>query len=103
MNHKPKTRFSAYINKLRKKGFDKLFECREGYMKCVQTQKTYRPEEMILLSNRRFKSEDEAEQITGVFVLLCQDGTKGISKVLHNQLLDKNLINFLNRVKVRIS
>ncbi len=98
---KSKIKLSTYLKKLKKKGFENIFEFRDGAMKCLQNEKIYRPEDMILLSGKRFITENNAP--VGVFLLVCRDGTKGVSTVTYNSVVNAKLINFLNKVKVRIS
>lgn len=66
-------------NDLTRKGYKASFKFTdEGEMQCLKNKKTYTPQEMKIIESHRFEGMTNPADMSIVFAVECEDGTKGM-------------------------
>jgi hypothetical protein len=91
------------IYRLQKIGYDKDFKLVEGKLQCLQNKKLYTPDDMLILGNQRFEGLSNPSDMSALFVIECNDGTKGLIVSSFGVYGDVGLIDFLDKVKIKKS
>lgn len=91
------------INRLQKLGYNKDFKLVEDKLQCLQSKKMYTPQEMTILGNQRFEGMTNPSDMSALFVVECKDGAKGLVVSSFGVYGDVNLIEFLDKIKVKNS
>ena len=91
------------IYRLQKIGYNQDFRLVNDKLECLQTQKLYTPDDMLILGNQHFKVLSNSYDISALFVVECKDGTKGLIVSSFGVYGDVRLIEFLDKIKIKKS
>lgn len=89
------------IKALKSKNFNHNFRLTdEGAMECLETGKSYTAEEMRIVKYFRFEGQSNPSDMSIVFAVVCDDGTKGIITSSYGPYADMKLLSFMDSVKI---
>lgn len=88
------------LHQLSRKGFTGSFKLENNLLKCLESGKTYRPEDLRILEYHRFEGESNPADMSVVFAIACAGGEKGTVVSSYGAYADMPLLTFLNEVKI---
>lgn len=88
------------LQKLQRKGYTYGFKLKDKMLKCLESGKEYRPEDLRIAEYYRFEEDTNAAGMTVLFALYGNDGTKGTVVSNYGTFANMALISFLDRVKI---
>lgn len=86
---------------LKKRGFDKNFKLDGKRLINEEDGDTYDPGDLIMIEYHRFPSEDDWQDTKIIFALEDQEGNRGLVTSNYRSLDYIQLVNFIDRVKMR--
>lgn len=102
MNFRKYPSLARAAEALTKQGFSGRFILEKNYLMESNSGRQYQPEEVAIVEYHRFfpKSPDNS-QISIVFALEASDGTRGLLVSSYNAYGKVNLLEFMDRVKIK--
>lgn len=91
---------SGVLNLLVEKGFTSGFKMEHQMLKCLETGKSYRPEDLRIVEYHRFEGKSNPADMSVVFAVQGIDGEKGTVISSYGTYADKELINFMDRIEI---
>lgn len=88
---------------LYRQGFTHNLRLKSNGLKDFKTGKTYQPTNLLIVEHHRFKGSDSSQFQTAIFAIECNDGTKGIIISTYGTFANMQLIQLMNKVKIKIS
>lgn len=88
---------------LEKRGYNQDFTLLNNKLINQENGETYQPEDLILIEHHRFPSNDKWQNTQIIFALEDQTGKRGLVKSTYGRPDYMQLINFMDKVKVRSS
>jgi hypothetical protein len=85
---------------LRKNGFTANFRFADGKLKDADTGKTYLQNQLTILSRHRFEGATNPADMSILFAIQAEDGTKGQLVSAFGTYANTDLLEFLDGVKV---
>ena len=85
---------------LRKRGFAANFEFLDKTFKAVNTGKTFRPDELVIVEHHRFEGVSDPDDMSVLYVIEANDGTRGTIADAFGPQADPELGAFLKTVKM---
>ncbi|MCI5081320.1 MAG: hypothetical protein MRY78_06515 [Saprospiraceae bacterium] len=85
---------------LRRKGFKMSFELKDGKMRCTKNDAIYTPDEMRIIEYHRFEGMTNPADMSILFAVICNDGSKGTIVSNYGPHSNMNLISFMDKVKI---
>lgn len=85
---------------LMQRGFNSHFRLNNGKMQDIFTGRIYDFDDMTLVEHHRFEGIPSGGESSVIFALKTNDGNKGIIVSTYGIYLQRDLINFLQQVKV---
>lgn len=91
------------VEALKKRGFTEEFKLgpEPGKMNNLKSGKSYRPDEMKIIEYHRFEGMSNPSDMSIVFAIELNDGSKGIIISSYGMYADMNLVEFLDKVKIK--
>lgn len=86
---------------LKKRGYDTDFKLEGNKLINPENGETYTPEDLTMIEHHRFPSDDKWQDTKIIFALEDQTGERGLVKSTYGRPDYIQLINFIDRVKVR--
>lgn len=87
--------------KLQERGFINDFTFKDGRLKCRQTGIYYPAEDLRIVEYHRFEGASNPSDMSIIFALAADDGTKGLITSSFGTYANMDLISFLDQVKVK--
>jgi hypothetical protein len=97
-NMKP---MSMVMNDLRQDGFTQDFEMHDNVFGCRETEETFQPEDLIITQTYRFEGESDPGDMTIVFAMEANSGTKGLCVDAFGTNASRSLGEFIKQVPIR--
>lgn len=91
----------AAIQDLQKRGYECDFQMSGNSLKCLATNKIYQPEAMTIIEYHRFEGITNPDDMSIVFVIECNDGSKGTVVSAYGMYADIKLLDFMDKVKIK--
>lgn len=88
------------VEDLRKRGFAANFEFLDKTFKAVNTGKTFRPDELVIVEHHRFEGVSDPDDMSVLYVIEANDGTRGTIADAFGPQADPELGAFLKTVKM---
>ena len=101
MQQQHRRTLSGVLNKLLDKGFTHGFKLKKNKLKCLESGKLYSPDELRIIEYHRFEGESNPADMSVVFAVECSDGDKGVIVSAYGTYADKELIAFMDKVKIQ--
>ncbi len=89
------------IAHLKAQGYKRRFKLERTGMRCLYNQVIYRPGDLYIVEIHRFTDFFKTNFHISIFVIECNDQTKGMIISTHTDCPDLQLVSFLNKVKVK--
>ncbi len=89
------------VQDLQKRGYECDFQVSGSSIKCLKTNKLYQPQDMTIIEYHRFEGVSNPDDMSIVFVVECNDGTKGTVISAYGMYADINLLDFMDKVKIK--
>ena len=97
------TRYSHLIEAVRglkKRGFDHELLLKEEKIHCPDNDKYYSADEMSIVEYHRFEGQTNPSDMSIVFAVECNDGTKGMIISSYGVYGDIKIMEFMDKVKI---
>lgn len=91
---------SEATNKLRQKGFKFNFSMEGDRLKCVENGKLYEAKDLKIVEYHRFEGASSPGDMSIVFAVVCEDGTKGSIVSSYGAYGNTKLLTFMDKVKI---
>lgn len=85
--------------KMMSDGFTEDFTIDDGLLKCVKTEKTYKPEEVTIHNFFRFEGVSDPDDNSIMYVIETTDGTKGTVIDAYGAYSDPDISPFIAEVE----
>src|SRR5574340_298869 len=95
------TNMTEAIQDLRKRGFVANFEFLDQEFRDVESEKTFTADELTIVEHYRFEGASDPEDMSVVYAIERQDGTRGIIADAFGVYANPELGGFLNNVILR--
>ncbi len=95
------TNMTEAIQELRKRGFVANFEFLDQVFRDVDSEKTFTADELTIVEHYRFEGASDPEDMSVVYAIESQDGTRGIIADAFGVYASPDLGGFLNNVIFR--
>jgi hypothetical protein len=93
---------SRAADALNKQGFTARFSLEDQKLKQLNGNRIYQPEDVAIVEYHRFLPESpDISQVAIVFALETIDGLKGLLVAFYNAYGKVNLLEFMDRVKIK--
>lgn len=92
---------TAAIEELRRRGFTSAFQLVGDRLRAPESGKTFRPDDVTIRDYRRFEGVSDPDDMSIVYALEADDGTRGILIDAFGVYADPALGAFLAGVRVR--
>ncbi len=89
------------VHRICSKGYTRAYNFRDGQLRHRQTGKEYQPQEVEIIEQHRFRRHSDTGDNTVLFVVKCQDGTKGIVMPADGPSTQLDLLLFMDQAQVR--
>ena len=86
---------------LKKRGFTKSYEMRNGKLYCFENESTYNADQLRIVEYHRFEGASNPASTSVIFALEAEDGSKGVIISTYGAYMDAGLATFLDEVKIR--
>lgn len=80
-------------------GYTEDFTVDDGLLKCLKTEKTYKPDEVTICNFFRFEGQSDPEDSSIMYVIETNDGTKGTIIDAYGAYSDPDLSPFITEVE----
>jgi len=94
---------SQALEKLKELGYSGDFRFKNHRLIHNSTEKTYTSDELLIIEHHRFEGITNPSDMSILFVLEAEDGTKGTIVSGYGIYANMELIEFLNKVKIKES
>lgn len=84
-----------------KKGFTQVFDLKENVLINKKSKKRYPPQSVEIVEYHRFQHETINQQTALILALECKDKTKGLIISSFKEYADMQLIEFMNKAKIK--
>lgn len=91
----------AAVEALQARGYNCDFQLAGESMKCLSTNKMYHSEDMVIVEYHRFEGESNPDDMSIIFAIECNDGTKGTIVSSYGVYGDVGLLDFIDKVKIK--
>jgi hypothetical protein len=88
------------IRTLRQRGFDRAFSVHEGLLMLAGSDRHFRPEDVIIRDYYRFEGTSDPDDMSVVYALEAQDGTRGILVDAFGPYADPAVAAVLDRMRI---
>lgn len=89
------------IEELKRRGFTANFEFLDQEFRNVDSGRTYKAGELIIVEHYRFEGASDPDDMSIVYAIESNDGLKGIVADAFGLYANPNLGEFLEKVKIR--
>jgi len=87
-------------NKLVQEGFDKNFKATPEGLCCIETEKIYKPSDILVANFYRFEGISDPSDNSILYAIEASDGTKGTLIDAYGAYSDQNVEKFMKQVKI---
>jgi hypothetical protein len=101
MNLNTYSNLTQTIKALQKRGFNKIFNFREGKLKCIQNNKTYSQQDLLIVEYHRFQRDKNHPESSIIFIVVSKDSERGYVISSEKNMASKKLLQFMDKVKVQ--
>jgi hypothetical protein len=91
----------AAVEGLQERGYDSDFQLAGESMKCLTNNKMYHSEDMVIVEYHRFEGISNPDDMSIIFAVECNDGTKGTIVSSYGVYGDVSLLDFIDKVKIK--
>ena len=91
---------SMATNGLRERGYRHSFTLEDDQLVCLETGKHYRPGELRIVEQYRFEGDSNPADMSIVFALECNDGTKGTVISAYGIYATNGVLEFMEKVTI---
>ncbi len=88
------------LTQLRRKGFTEGFKLEDKKLKCLESGKSYTPDDLRIVEYHRFEGESNPSDMSVVFAVKCKDGAQGTIISSYGTYANMPLITFMDKVKI---
>ena len=89
------------LQDLQKRGYECDFQMAGNSMKCLGNNKMYQPQDMKIVEYHRFEGISNPDDMSIIFVVECNDGSKGTIVSAYGMYADIKLLDFMDKVKIK--
>jgi hypothetical protein len=94
---------ASAIDELTRRGFTESLAVVGNELRAAQTQKTFRPDEVVIREARRFEGVSDPDDMSVVYAIEAGGGVRGILVDAYGVYSDPAVSAFLSKVPVRRS
>jgi hypothetical protein len=87
-------------NKLLQQGFDKNFKATDGGLLCIETEKVFKPKDILVVNFYRFEGISDPSDNSILYAIESSDGTKGTLVDAYGAYSDPEVEKFMKQVKI---
>lgn len=91
----------AAIQDLQKRGYNCDFQMSGNSVKCLANNKLYQSQDLTIIEYHRFEGISNPDDMSIVFVIECNDETKGTVVSAYGTYADIKLLDFMDKVKIK--
>ena len=91
---------SEALNYLIKEGYSHNFEISQNIARCIETNKSYKPTEITIISYHRFEGSSSAGDMSAIYVIQCSDGIKGTLLDAYGTYSNHEFSDFISQVAI---
>lgn len=103
MKHNKYLNLVSATSSLYHQGFNHNFTLKSSGLIDFKTDKVYQAKDLMIVEHHRFKGMNSANYQSVIFAVECLDGIKGIIISATGSFAYMQLINLMDKVKVKIS
>ena len=96
----PYRTLSEASNFLMEQGYRNNFKLLGEKLLCVETDNKYDPDDLSIIEYHRFEGESNPSDMSIIFAIKCNDGTKGSIISSFGTYSDEKLDKFMEQVKI---
>lgn len=89
------------VQALKERGFQTEFQFRDGKLQDLDSKRTYRENEMVILEYHRFEGQSNPSDMSIVVALETRNGKRGVVISSYGPYADPEMTDFLKEVPVR--
>lgn len=90
---------ASCLNKVIKDGYKENFKITEKGLQSLETERTYRPEEVHIVNFFRFEGESDPSDSAILYSIETNDGAKGTLTDAYGMYADPNIDKFIKEVE----
>lgn len=83
-----------------KEGYAATFKMDGGKLHCLQNDRLYGPGDLAIVNHYRFEGASNPDDTSVIYVLECEDGTKGIIVDAYGAYAAPDLDEFLKQIRM---
>lgn len=84
-------------------GYTHSFKLEDGKLRCLETKQTYAPSNMSIVNHYRFEGSSNPDDMSVLYVLECDDGTKGTIVDAYGAYAAPGLDDFIKQIRMNES
>ncbi len=88
------------LTHLQGKGYTANFQVKNGQAICLETKQAYAAAEMLIHQFHRFEGESTVDDMSIVYAIACQDGTKGTIIDSYGPYSDATITKFVSSIPI---
>jgi len=92
---------SEAINYLISKGYTHNFNITQDTAICIETNTTYKPMDLMIISYHRFEGSSSASDMSALYVIECSDGIKGTIVDAYGTYSNLELSTFISKIPLK--
>lgn len=101
MNLNTYSNLTQTIKALQQRRFNRTFKLENGKLKCHQTNERYAQQDLQIVEYHRFKNDKNHPEASIIFAIVSNDGKQGYITSSEKNMASRNLLQFMDKVKVR--
>lgn len=87
-------------NKLLQEGFDKNFKATDDGLLCLESEKVYKPQDILVVNFFRFEGISDPSDNSILYAIESTDGTRGTLVDAYGAYSDSKVEKFMKQVKI---
>lgn len=87
-------------NKLLQEGFDKNFKATDDGLLCLESEKVFRPQDILVVNFFRFEGISDPSDNSILYAIESTDGTRGTLVDAYGAYSDPKVEKFMKQVKI---
>lgn len=91
---------SQMLNKMQQEGYTSNFKANEDGLECLETSKTYKPGDMLIVNFYRFEGISDPGDNSILYAIETSDGVKGTLVDAYGAYSDPLVEKFMKQVKI---
>ena len=94
---------SEALNYLLSEGYSHNFEITSNSARCIETDTIYKPNDLTIVAYHRFEGSSSAGDMSALYVVECNDGTKGSLLDAYGTYSNLEFSQFISQVPLKES